>query len=243
MELLTQFADLIKFLIDFILHIDVHLAELVAQYGTWVYAILFLIIFCETGLVVTPFLPGDSLLFVAGALSALDTNDVNVHLMVLLLLFAAILGDAVNYSIGRIFGEKLFSNPNSRIFKREYLDKTHAFYEKHGGKAIILARFVPIVRTFAPFVAGMGKMSYRHFAFYNVTGAIAWVLLFTYAGYFFGDLDIVQKNLKLLIVAIIVISILPGVIEVIRHRRASVKAKKRVITKRFEQLSLAFAVE
>lgn len=226
MELLTQFADLIKFLIDFILHIDVHLAELVAQYGTWVYAILFLIIFCETGLVVMPFLPGDSLLFVAGALSALDTNDVNVHLMVLLLLFAAILGDAVNYSIGRIFGEKLFSNPNSRIFKREYLDKTHAFYEKHGGKAIILARFVPIVRTFAPFVAGMGKMSYRHFAFYNVTGAIAWVLLFTYAGYFFGDLDIVQKNLKLLIVAIIVISILPGVIEVIRHRRASAKAKK-----------------
>ncbi|TFU19731.1 DedA family protein [Proteus mirabilis] len=226
MELLTQFADLINFLIDFILHIDVHLAELVAQYGTWVYAILFLIIFCETGLVVTPFLPGDSLLFVAGALSALDTNDVNVHLMVLLLLFAAILGDAVNYSIGRIFGEKLFSNPNSRIFKREYLDKTHAFYEKHGGKAIILARFVPIVRTFAPFVAGMGKMSYRHFAFYNVTGAIAWVLLFTYAGYFFGDLDIVQKNLKLLIVAIIVISILPGVIEVIRHRRASAKAKK-----------------
>lgn len=226
MELLTQFADLIKFLIDFILHIDVHLAELVAQYGTWVYAILFLIIFCETGLVVTPFLPGDSLLFVAGALSALDTNDVNVHLMVLLLLFAAILGDAVNYSIGRIFGEKFFSNPNSRIFKREYLDKTHAFYEKHGGKAIILARFVPIVRTFAPFVAGMGKMSYRHFAFYNVTGAIAWVLLFTYAGYFFGDLDIVQKNLKLLIVAIIVISILPGVIEVIRHRRASAKAKK-----------------
>lgn len=226
MELLTQFADLIKFLIDFILHIDVHLAELVAQYGTWVYAILFLIIFCETGLVVTPFLPGDSLLFVAGALSALDTNDVNVHLMVLLLLFAAILGDAVNYSIGRIFGEKLFSNPNSRIFKREYLDKTHAFYEKHGGKAIILARFVPIVRTFAPFVAGMGKMSYRHFAFYNVTGAIAWVLLFTYAGYFFGNLDIVQKNLKLLIVAIIVISILPGVIEVIRHRRASAKAKK-----------------
>ncbi|HID9610244.1 TPA: DedA family protein [Proteus mirabilis] len=226
MELLTQFADLIKFLIDFILHIDVHLAELVAQYGTWVYAILFLIIFCETGLVVTPFLPGDSLLFVAGALSALDTNDVNVHIMVLLLLFAAILGDAVNYSIGRIFGEKLFSNPNSRIFKREYLDKTHAFYEKHGGKAIILARFVPIVRTFAPFVAGMGKMSYRHFAFYNVTVAIAWVLLFTYAGYFFGDLDIVQKNLKLLIVAIIVISILPGVIEVIRHRRASAKAKK-----------------
>ncbi|MEQ5225249.1 DedA family protein [Proteus cibi] len=226
MEILTQFVDLIKFLIDFILHIDAHLAELVAQYGTWVYAILFLIVFCETGLVVTPFLPGDSLLFVAGALASLETNDVNVHIIVLLLLCAAILGDAVNYSIGRLFGEKLFSQPDSKIFRREYLDKTHAFYEKHGGKAIILARFVPIIRTFAPFVAGMGKMSYRHFAFYNVTGAIAWVLLFTYAGYFFGDLDIVQKNLKLLIVAIIVISILPGVIEILRHRRASAKTKK-----------------
>ncbi|WP_211823705.1 DedA family protein [Proteus terrae] len=226
MEILTQFVDLIKFLIDFILHIDAHLAELVAQYGTWVYAILFLIVFCETGLVVTPFLPGDSLLFVAGALASLETNDVNVHIIVLLLLCAAILGDAVNYSIGRLFGEKLFSKSDSKIFRREYLDKTHAFYEKHGGKAIILARFVPIIRTFAPFVAGMGKMSYRHFAFYNVTGAIVWVLLFTYAGYFFGDLDIVQKNLKLLIVAIIVISILPGVIEILRHRRASAKAKK-----------------
>lgn len=226
MEFFTQFFDIIKYLVDFILHIDVHLAELVAQYGTWVYAILFLIVFCETGLVVTPFLPGDSLLFVAGALASLDTNNVNVHIIVLLLLCAAILGDAVNYSIGRLFGEKLFNNPKSRIFRREYLEKTHAFYEKHGGKAIILARFVPIIRTFAPFVAGMGKMSYRHFAFYNVTGAIAWVLLFTYAGYFFGDLDIVQKNLKLLIVAIIVISILPGVVEIVRHRRASAKAKQ-----------------
>ncbi|MDU5688609.1 MAG: DedA family protein, partial [Kluyvera cryocrescens] len=167
--------DLIRFLIDFILHIDVHLAELVAQYGVWVYAILFLILFCETGLVVTPFLPGDSLLFVAGALSALPTNDLNVHLMVLLMVIAAIAGDAVNYTIGRLFGEKLFSNPNSKIFRRSYLDKTHAFYDKHGGKTIILARFVPIVRTFAPFVAGMGHMSYRHFAFYNVTGALLWV--------------------------------------------------------------------
>ncbi|STT15520.1 DedA protein [Klebsiella pneumoniae] len=148
--------DLIHFLIDFILHIDVHLAELVAQYGVWVYAILFLILFCETGLVVTPFLPGDSLLFVAGALSALPTNDLNVHLMVLLMVIAAIVGDAVNYTIGRLFGEKLFSNPNSKIFRRSYLDKTHSFYERHGGKTIILARFVPIVRTFAPFVAGMG---------------------------------------------------------------------------------------
>lgn len=145
--------DVIRFLIDFILHIDVHLAELVAQYGVWVYAILFLILFCETGLVVTPFLPGDSLLFVAGALSALPTNDLNVHLMVVLMIIAAIIGDAVNYTIGRVFGERLFSNPDSKIFRRSYLDKTHAFYERHGGKTIILARFVPIVRTFAPFVA------------------------------------------------------------------------------------------
>ncbi|EEB44525.1 SNARE-like domain protein [Providencia alcalifaciens DSM 30120] len=220
--------EFISFIIDFILHIDVHLAELVAQYGVWVYGILFLILFCETGLVVTPFLPGDSLLFVAGAIAALPSNDLNVHVMVLLMIIAAIIGDAVNYTIGRIFGEKLFQNPNSKIFRRSYLDKTHEFYEKHGGKAIILARFVPIVRTFAPFVAGMGKMSYRHFAFYNVTGALLWVLLFTYAGYLFGDLPIVQKNLKLLIVAIIFISILPGVIEIIRHRRAAAKEKNAV---------------
>lgn len=220
--------EFISFIIDFILHIDVHLAELVAEYGVWVYGILFLILFCETGLVVTPFLPGDSLLFVAGALAALPSNDLNVHVMVLLMIIAAIIGDAVNYTIGRIFGEKLFKNPDSKIFRRSYLDKTHQFYEKHGGKAIILARFVPIVRTFAPFVAGMGKMSYRHFAFYNVTGALLWVLLFTYAGYLFGDLPIVQKNLKLLIVAIIFISILPGVIEIIRHRRAAAKEKNAV---------------
>ncbi|MEX6025219.1 DedA family protein [Providencia vermicola] len=218
--------EFISFIIDFILHIDVHLAELVAEYGTWVYGILFLILFCETGLVVTPFLPGDSLLFVAGAISALDSNDLNVHLMVALMITAAIIGDAVNYTIGRIFGEKLFKNPDSKIFRRVYLEKTHAFYEKHGGKAIILARFVPIVRTFAPFVAGMGKMSYRHFAFYNVTGSLLWVLSFTYAGYLFGDLPFVQQNLKLLIVAIIFISILPGVIEVIRHRRKAAKEKR-----------------
>ncbi|MDN6228364.1 MAG: DedA family protein [Enterobacterales bacterium] len=210
--------------IDFILHIDVHLAELVAQYGVWVYAILFLILFCETGLVVTPFLPGDSLLFVAGALAALPTNDLNVHTMVALMIAAAIIGDAVNYTIGRLFGEKLFSNPNSKIFRRSYLDKTHAFYDKHGGKTIILARFVPIVRTFAPFVAGMGHMSYRHFAMFNVIGALLWVLLFTYAGYLFGNVPVVQENLKLLIVAIIVLSILPGVIEVWRHKRAAKKS-------------------
>ncbi|MMZ39873.1 Inner membrane protein YqjA [compost metagenome] len=219
--------DIIKFVIDFILHIDVHLAELVAQYGMWVYGILFLILFCETGLVVTPFLPGDSLLFVAGALAALPTNDLNVHTMVALMIGAAILGDAVNYTIGRLFGEKLFSNPNSKIFRRRYLDKTHQFYEKHGGKTIILARFVPIVRTFAPFVAGMGHMSYRHFAAYNVIGALVWVLLFTYAGYLFGDLPIVQENLKLLIVAIIIVSILPGIIEIWRHKRAAARQQKQ----------------
>lgn len=218
--------EFVHFLVDFILHIDVHLAELVAQYGIWIYAILFLILFCETGLVVTPFLPGDSLLFVAGALAALPGNDLNIHLMAALLVVAAVLGDAVNYTIGRLFGERLFSNPNSRIFRRSYLDKTHEFYGRHGGKTIILARFVPIVRTFAPFVAGMGHMSYRHFALFNVAGALAWVLLFAYAGYLFGDLPVVQENLKLLIVAIIIVSILPGVIEVWRHRRQAKQHKQ-----------------
>ncbi|WP_213989820.1 DedA family protein [Sodalis sp. dw_96] len=213
--------EFIHFVVDFVLHIDVHLAQLVAQYGIWVYAILFLILFCETGLVVTPFLPGDSLLFVAGALAALPSNSLDVHLMAFLLACAAVLGDAVNYTIGRLFGEKLFSRPDSRVFRRSYLDKTHEFYARHGGKTIILARFVPIVRTFAPFVAGMGHMSYRHFALFNITGGVLWVALFTYAGYLFGDLPVVQSNLNLLIVAIIVLSVLPGVIEVWRHRRAA----------------------
>lgn len=224
---MMEIIGFVRFIIDFILHIDVHLAELVAQYGVWIYAILFLILFCETGLVVTPFLPGDSLLFVAGALAALPSNNLDVHTMVVLMVIAAILGDAVNYTIGRLFGEKLFSNPNSKIFRRSYLDKTHQFYARHGGKTIILARFVPIVRTFAPFVAGMGHMRYRHFALYNVAGALLWVLLFTYAGYLFGDLPIVQENLKLLIVAIIFVSILPGVIEIWRHRRAAARADRR----------------
>ncbi|MDU6923279.1 DedA family protein [Franconibacter helveticus 513] len=218
--------DAIRFIIDFILHIDVHLAELVAAYGVWVYAILFLILFCETGLVVTPFLPGDSLLFVAGTLSALPSNDLNVHVMVVLMVIAAILGDAVNYTIGRLFGAKLFSNPDSKIFRQSYLDKTHAFYERHGGKTIILARFVPIVRTFAPFVAGMGHMSYRHFAFYNVTGALLWVLTFTYAGYFFGTIPLIQENLKVVMVLIILASVLPGVYEVVRHKRAAARQSK-----------------
>ena len=215
--------EFIQFIIDFILHIDVHLTELVAEYGVWVYAILFLIIFCETGLVVTPFLPGDSLLFVAGAIASIGSNHINVHLLVLLLIVAAILGDAVNYTIGKFFGEKLFSNPDSKIFKQKYLQKTHEFYEKHGGKTIILARFVPIVRTFAPFVAGMGNMSYKHFASYNVIGGVIWVTLFTYAGFFFGELEFVKKNLSILIFAIIFVSILPAVFEVLRNRRKSKK--------------------
>jgi len=217
--------EVIHTVIDFILHIDVHLQAMVAQYGVWIYAILFLILFCETGLVVTPFLPGDSLLFVAGALAAIPDSALNVHLMALLLCVAAIVGDGVNYTIGRLFGDKLFSNPNSKIFRRSYLDKTHQFYERHGGKTIILARFVPIVRTFAPFVAGMGKMSYRHFALFNVVGGILWVVLFSYAGYFFGNLPAIQQNLHYLIIAIILVSVLPGVVEVLRHRRAARQQK------------------
>lgn len=208
---------LLQTMFDFILHIDVHLAAMVATYGIWIYAILFLIVFCETGLVVTPFLPGDSLLFVAGTLAA--TGQMNPHTLVALLIVAAILGDAVNYSIGRLFGQRLFSNPQSRIFRQAYLDRTHAFYERHGGKTIILARFVPIVRTFAPFVAGMGKMSYRHFALFNVTGGIVWVTAFVYAGYWFGNMLVVKQNLELLILGIIFVSVLPGLIEYWRQRR------------------------
>lgn len=215
--------EYIHFIIDFVLHIDVHLAELVATYGIWIYAILFVIIFCETGLVVTPFLPGDSLLFVAGALAALPVNGLNIHILVLLMIVAAILGDTSNYLIGHFFGRKLFSKPDSRIFKQSYLDKTHRFFEKHGGKTILLARFVPIVRTFAPFVAGMGRMHYTHFMIFNFTGAILWVLLFSYTGYFFGTIPVVQKNMSLLMIAIIIVSLLPMLIEWWRTKRAARK--------------------
>lgn len=216
-------------IIDFILHIDTHLTELIALYGIWIYAILFLIVFCETGLVVTPFLPGDSLLFVAGALCALPSNNINVHLMVGILIIAAILGDTNNYLIGRFFGRKLFDNPNSKIFKQSYLKKTHDFYERYGGKTIILARFVPIVRTFAPFVAGMGHMSYRHFSAFNVIGGIVWVCIFSYAGYFFGGLSFVQENLKILMVVIIAVSILPAIIEVWKEKKRIRKESKQHI--------------
>lgn len=194
------------------------MVEMVRDYHAWTYAILFVIIFCETGLVVTPFLPGDSLLFVAGAIAAQPNMPITVHLLVLIVFAAAVLGDSSNYAIGHFFGRRLFSNPNSKIFKQSYLDKTHEFYKKYGGKTIILARFVPIVRTFAPFVAGMGKMHYYYFMVYNVVGGALWVAIFCYAGFFFGDLPFVQQNLKLLIVAIIVISVLPAVVEVIREK-------------------------
>ena len=203
-------------LIDFVLHIDQHLIELTQTYGLWIYAILFLIVFCETGLVVTPFLPGDSLLFAAGAVAAL--GGMNVHIAAGLLLAAAVIGDAVNFAIGKYFGEKLFAKPDSRVFKREYLDKTHAFYEKYGGKTIILARFVPIVRTFAPFVAGMGDMHYGRFIRYNIIGALMWVGLLTYAGYFFGELPVVKNNFGLVVIGIIVVSVLPMVVEIAKAK-------------------------
>ena len=203
-------------LIDFILHIDQHLIELTQTYGLWIYAILFLIVFCETGLVVTPFLPGDSLLFAAGAVAAL--GGMNVHMAAALLLAAAVIGDAANFAIGKYFGEKLFAKPDSRVFKREYLDKTHAFYEKYGGKTIILARFVPIVRTFAPFVAGMGDMHYGRFIRYNIIGALVWVGLLTYAGYFFGELPVVKNNFGLVVIGIIAVSVLPMAVEIAKAK-------------------------
>ncbi len=216
--------DLIKGLIDFILHIDKHLAEIIAQYGTWTYALLFAIIFAETGFVVTPFLPGDSLLFAAGAFSAKPETGLNVHLMALLLCAAAVAGDTVNYWIGAKIGPKVFSREDSRWLRKKHLERAHAFFEKYGGRAIILARFVPIIRTFVPFVAGIGKMTYRHFIAYNIIGGFVWIYFFIYAGYFFGGQPFIQKNFKLVIIAIIIISVIPIVVEFIRARRETKKA-------------------
>ena len=213
--------ELLSDLFSFFLHLDRHLAELAGQFGHWLYGILFLIVFCETGLVVTPFLPGDSLLFASGALAAV--GSLNIHALFLLLTVAAILGDTVNYAAGHYFGEKVFSS-DARVLKQEYLDRTHAFFERHGGKTIVIARFVPIIRTFAPFVAGAGRITYRHFLFYNVTGAIAWTASFLYGGYFFGNLPFVKQNFSLVILAIIILSLMPGVVEYWRHRRAAAKA-------------------
>jgi membrane-associated protein len=210
--------DVIRQLVDFILHIDIHLAELIARYGTGTLVLLFLIVFAETGLVVTPFLPGDSLLFAAGAFAARGALDIG--LLVPILLVAAILGDTVNYWIGHKIGRRAFSGKIPFI-KQEYLQRTESFYERHGGKTIILARFVPIVRTFAPFVAGIGTMSYARFVVYNVVGAVLWVVLFTVGGYFFGNLPMVQRNFKLVILAIIVVSVMPIVVEFVRARRAT----------------------
>lgn len=209
------------FLLDFILHIDRYMVWIVQEYHTWTYIILFLIIFCETGLVVTPFLPGDSLLFVAGAITALPGMPLEINLLAFILFAAAVAGDSCNYMIGHFFGRKLFSNPNSKIFKQSHLDKTHEFYKKYGGKTIIIARFVPIVRTFAPFVAGMGKMHYYYFMLYNLIGGALWITLFCYAGYFFGNFPFIKENLKLLVVAIVVISILPAIVEMIRVKMKS----------------------
>jgi len=209
-------VELIASFFDILVHLDRHLTWLVASYGVWIYAILFLIIFCETGLVVTPFLPGDSLLFVAGTVAAAGGMD--VHLLGVSLIVAAILGDTVNYWFGRYLGPKVFHDQDSVWLNRRHLDRAHEFYERHGGMTIVIARFVPIIRTYAPFVAGVGAMAYRRFLAYNVGGAVLWVVLLTYAGYFFGNIPFVKQNLTLVIIGIIVLSILPGVVEYLRHR-------------------------
>lgn len=216
--------DIILALIDFILHIDTHLAELIRDYGAWIYGILFAIIFVETGLVVMPFLPGDSLLFVAGAFAA--KGDMDVSLVIVLLSIAAITGDALNYAVGRYFGDKVFAWENSRWFNKRLFDKTHAFYERHGGKTIVIARFLPFLRTFAPFVAGAAKMNYARFAMYNVSGGIFWVASLTIAGFWFGNIPWVSRNLTLIIVALIVIPGLPAVYVGVREWLASRRARK-----------------
>ncbi|MDY0833868.1 MULTISPECIES: DedA family protein [unclassified Pseudomonas] len=211
--------------LDLILHLDVYLDMLVRNYGVWIYAILFLVIFCETGLVVMPFLPGDSLLFIAGAIAA--GGGMDPVLLGGLLMLAAILGDSTNYVIGRTAGERLFSNPNSKIFRRDYLQKTHDFYDKHGGKTVTLARFLPILRTFAPFVAGIAKMPYPRFFGFSVFGTILWVGGLVTLGYFFGNVPFIKKNLSLLVVFIILLSLVPMIIGVFRSRfgRSSSEAK------------------
>lgn len=209
--------------LDLILHLDVYLDLLVNNYGPWIYAILFLVIFCETGLVVMPFLPGDSLLFIAGAVAA--GGGMDPVLLGGLLMLAAILGDSTNYVIGRTAGEKLFSNPNSKIFRRDYLQKTHDFYDKHGGKTVTLARFLPIIRTFAPFVAGVAKMPYPRFFGFSVLGTILWVGGLVTLGYFFGNVPFIKKNLSLLVVAIILLSLVPMILGVIRSRFGGAKAQ------------------
>lgn len=216
--------DVIVAAIDVALHLDRYLADLVGWSGAWAYVVLFLVVFAETGLVVTPFLPGDSLLFAVGSLCALGL--LSIEIAAVILLAAAVAGDALNYSIGNRFGHFILTHPRwQRWIRREHLEKTHEFYERHGGKTIVLARFVPIVRTFAPFIAGLGQMTYRRFAIFNVTGAVVWVLSFTLLGYLFGTMPIVKQNFTLVIAAIIVISMMPALIEFIRQRRAALQSR------------------
>jgi membrane-associated protein len=209
----------ILYLTDFILHLDKHLGQIIQNFGFWVYRFLFLIIFLETGFVVTPFLPGDSLLFAVGTFAALGV--LNLGLLLLILSIAAILGDNVNYAIGKFIGPKVFHKQKARFFKKEYLERTRLFYEKHGNKTIVLARFVPIIRTFAPFVAGIGQMKYSLFLFYNILGGILWVVLFLFGGYFFGNIPMVKQNFSAVILLIILVSIFPFILEFWKHRSKS----------------------
>jgi membrane-associated protein len=215
--------ELIKRIIDIALHLDRYLGGVIQQYGPWTYGILFVVIFIETGFVVMPFLPGDSLLFAAGTFAALKALD--IRLLILLLSAAAVIGDTVNYWIGHHIGPRVFRKEDSRFFKKEYLDRTHAFYEKHGGKTIIIARFVPIIRSFAPFVAGVGRMSYGRFLAFNVVGGVCWVLLLTGAGYFFGTIPVVKENYSLAIIVIIAISTVPIAVEYAKHRTAKRRSR------------------
>lgn len=208
--------EILAYLVDIVLHLDRHLQWLVSNYGAWIYAILFVIIYCETGLVVTPFLPGDSLLFVAGTLAA--GGDMYIHGLFALLTFASFSGDNTNYWIGRFVGPRVFVREKSWAFNSAHLERTHRFYERHGGKTIVIARFVPIVRTFAPFVAGIGRMPYGRFLFYSFAGSVFWIGSLTYAGYYFGNIPIVKQNLSLVIVGIVVLSVMPGVVEYLRSR-------------------------
>lgn len=214
MELLTS-------LIDLVLHLDAHLLALVQEYGVWVYAILFVIIFFETGLVVAPFLPGDSLLFVTGALCGMGSLELQI--LMPLLILAAFSGDNTNYWIARLLGLRLLNHTNQKIIKHEHLEKTHLFFDKHGGKTIIFARFLPIIRTFAPFVAGIGSMKYRSFVIFSAMGSVAWIGSLTIAGYFFGNIPIVKNNLTLMILVIIIVSFIPAILEFIKHRRQTAK--------------------
>jgi membrane-associated protein len=212
MEFLTQ-------IIDIFLHLDIHLNTWAAWMGVWLYIVIFAVVFCETGLVVTPFLPGDSLLFACGALAATEGSSINLPILIPVILLAAVLGDFCNYEIGKWLGPKVFTKENSIFLNKNHLNKAHAFYEKYGGKTIILARFIPIIRTFAPFVAGIGKMTYFHFASYNIIGALLWVCLFTVGGFFFADLPIVKNQFHYVVLAIIIISVLPAVYEFIAARK------------------------